>query len=115
MSLGIVTFTAIYGIQNLPINHVSIEFVDLKTRKTIMFEHPDNKPIIIKPKRIEGRVIIGPSKYTNSQLKNIVPKRKVYIPFIYDCRNYALDVFDIAELPNTYNIKKSIKRGKLLK
>lgn len=111
MSIGTVVFSRIYGIKDLPVNHVAMEFVDLQTKKSVTFEHPPNKNFV-KPKIIENRVIIGKSKYNVSELQNIISKRRVYIPGVYDCRNYALHVFHISQLHNYNDIKTSIKKGK---
>ena len=109
MSIGIVNFSAILGIKQIPIKHVSMEFHDIYTYYSRVFEHPIHKQN--DNKFIENRVVVGKSKYTVDELSIKIPKPRYYIPFIYDCRNYALDVFEASELENSKYIKRKISTG----
>lgn len=109
--IGIVNFSEIFGIKNLPFDHVYIECIDTVTKQKVVFEHPSNFKSKNKH-RVVNRVIVGKTSKSLEYIQNNISKPKFYFPLINDCRRHTLQVCSIAEFPNYNNIQKSIVRAK---
>ena len=119
MSVVAVRFTPIFGLKNLPVHHVSLEFNDLTTRDKILIEHPPMKRSDDKEEL--HRLIIGSSKLHVSEIKRRHQRDlsrgtvRKYVPGFYDCRHYVLDMaslFDVNWNAKTrYATERAIRRG----
>ena len=90
MSFAIVRFTPLFGLKGIPVHHVSLELEDMKTNETLILEHPSAKES--RTREEIKRVPIGTTNLRLDEIKRTNKTRRVYIPGVYDCRHYVLEM-----------------------
>ena len=103
---GIIQFSHIFGIKQLPIKHVSLKCVDVKTGQHVIFEHPDKNIHDERTQYIDTQFVLGKTQYTLDELSDMEPHKTFYFPIINDCRCHTLKMCS----KGGFKISKSIRK-----